>query len=234
MSCGEYFAGVRPSERGGGLVVKLHEGEHLVGEVVLACERPVLEEATGEDGEEDLHLVEPACVPGGEDEAPARVLGEPVCYLLGRPGREVVADRDHLLPFGDLALQLVEEADEIEAGVPARGHGADGAGVHAQAGEEISSAVSSVLMLAPRRLSRPRLGVRSGGGLGLDPRLLVGREGGRPPRRGGGGAVGGRGGGGAGGRAGRGRAGGPPLPPALVARSPLPRRRERAAHRPSD
>src|SRR3990170_4556804 len=106
MSCGEYFAGVRPSERGGGLVVKLHEGEHLVGEVVLACERPVLEEATGEDGEEDLHLVEPACVPGGEDEAPARVLGEPVCYLLGRPGREVVADRDHLLPFGDLACRF--------------------------------------------------------------------------------------------------------------------------------
>src|SRR3989304_812569 len=181
MSCGEYFAGVRPSERGGGLVVKLHEGEHLVGEVVLACERPVLEEATGEDGEEDLHLVEPACVPGGEDEAPARVLGEPVCYLLGRPGREVVADRDHLLPFGDLALQLVEEADEIEAGVPARGHGADGAGVHAQAGEEISSAVSSVLMLAPRRLSRPRLGVRSGGGPGRGPRPLDERGGHGPP-----------------------------------------------------
>jgi len=40
----------------------------------------------------------------------SRSLGD----LVGGAGGEVVADRDHLLAGGDLRLELVEEAEQVE------------------------------------------------------------------------------------------------------------------------
>jgi hypothetical protein len=52
------------------LVVELNEGEHLLGELLLALERALAKQAAGEDREEDLDLVEPArCT--GESRAPS-------------------------------------------------------------------------------------------------------------------------------------------------------------------
>jgi hypothetical protein len=62
-SCLKGLAGVGPLERLGGLVVGLDVGEHLLGEVVLAGEDGVPEQAPPEDREEDLDLVSQlACV----------------------------------------------------------------------------------------------------------------------------------------------------------------------------
>ncbi len=55
--CFEDLAGVGPLEGLGGLVVGLDVGEHLLGEVVLAREDAVLEQAPVQDREEDLDLV---------------------------------------------------------------------------------------------------------------------------------------------------------------------------------
>ena len=96
------------------MVVVLDEGEHLVGEVGFAGEGASFEQAAGEDREEDLDLVEPGGVGGGELKAPARMGCQPVLDLLGAAGGEVVADRDHLLAGGDLRLELVEEAEQVE------------------------------------------------------------------------------------------------------------------------
>ena len=60
------------------MVVGLDEGEHLLGEVLLAGEGAAFEQSAGEDGEEDLDLVEPARVLGCEDEPPARMIGQPL------------------------------------------------------------------------------------------------------------------------------------------------------------
>jgi hypothetical protein len=62
------LSGVGSLERPGGLVVGLDVGEHLLREVGLAGEDPVLEQAAHEDREEDLDLVEPrsARSTGGE------------------------------------------------------------------------------------------------------------------------------------------------------------------------
>ena len=103
------------------MVVGLDEGEHLLGEVLFRGEDAVLEQSPVEDREEDLDLVEPAGVLGGKDEAPAGMVGEPVAHFRGRPGGEVVADRDHLLAGRDLALELVEEAEQVEAVARLRG-----------------------------------------------------------------------------------------------------------------
>src|SRR5262249_61410198 len=111
-----------PFEGAGGLVVGLDESEHLLGEVLFAWEGAAFEQASGEDREEDLDLVEPARVLWGEDEAPAWMLGQPVAHFLSRPRREVVADRDHFPAGGDLALELIEEAEQVEAVARLRGH----------------------------------------------------------------------------------------------------------------
>ena len=66
-SCGEDFAGVCPFEWAGGLVVGLDEGEHLLGEIALACEGTALEQAASKDGEEDLDLDVPIDVKFGCD-----------------------------------------------------------------------------------------------------------------------------------------------------------------------
>ncbi len=95
-SCFEDLAGVGPLERFGGLVVGLDEREHLLGEVGLAGEDAVLEQSAVEDREEDLDLVEPRGVLGGELEAPPRMVFQPVADFLGAAGGEVVGDRDDL------------------------------------------------------------------------------------------------------------------------------------------
>jgi len=72
-SCFEGLAGVRPLERLGGLVLGLDVREHLLRKVGLAGEDPVLEQPAPEDREEDLDLVEPRRVLGGELKAPPRM-----------------------------------------------------------------------------------------------------------------------------------------------------------------
>jgi hypothetical protein len=81
-SCLEGLAGVGPLERLGGLVVGLDVGEHLLGEVILAGEDAVLEQAAVQDREEDLDLVEPRGVCRGELKAPAWMGLKPVLDLL--------------------------------------------------------------------------------------------------------------------------------------------------------
>ena len=67
VSCGEHLAGIRPRERLGGLVVSSTKASIWVGEVVgLGEDAVACSSAPGEDREEDLDLVEPRGVGGGE------------------------------------------------------------------------------------------------------------------------------------------------------------------------
>ena len=61
----------------------LDVGEDLFGEVLLAGEDVVLEQAADEYREEDFDLVEPRGVSRGELEAPARMGPQPVLDFLG-------------------------------------------------------------------------------------------------------------------------------------------------------
>src|SRR5215210_1106328 len=70
-SRGEGLALVGPCERLGGRVVAPDEGEQLGPEVGLRLEDAAAEEPAGEDREEQLDLVEPGGVGGGEVEGPA-------------------------------------------------------------------------------------------------------------------------------------------------------------------
>src|SRR5262249_27715826 len=133
--------------------------------------------------EEDLDLVEPARVLWGEDEAPAWMLGEPVAHFLSRPRREVVADRDHFPAGGDLALELIEGAEQVEAVAGLRGHRGHLSRGDPQRREQVLGAVPAVLVLAPRRLAGPRLHVGARRRLRLYARLLVDRDDQRPLRR---------------------------------------------------
>ena len=85
------------------------------------------------------------------------MVGEPVAHFLGGAGGEVVGDRDHLLAGRDLRLELVEEADQVEAVARLRGHRDHLAAVDVQRGEQALGAVALVLVLAPARLPRPCL-----------------------------------------------------------------------------
>src|SRR5712692_7958961 len=69
----EGLALVGPRERLGSRVVAVDEVEQLRLQVVLAGEDAASEQAAGEDREEELDLVEPGGVRGGEVEVPARV-----------------------------------------------------------------------------------------------------------------------------------------------------------------
>ena len=68
------------------MVVGFDDREHLLGEVFFAGEDAVFEQSSVEDREDDLDLVEPGGVGGGELEAPAGVRGEPVLDFLGAAG----------------------------------------------------------------------------------------------------------------------------------------------------
>src|SRR5215210_6732365 len=112
-SRGEGLALVGPCERLGGRVVAPDEGEQLGPEVGLRLEDAAAEEPAGEDREEQLDLVEPGGVGGGEVEGPAGVGREPGLDLRGLVDLEVVEDCVHLLAGGDLVLEPVEEVDEL-------------------------------------------------------------------------------------------------------------------------
>lgn len=101
---------------GDGLVVGLDEGEQLLGEVFFADERAVAQQAAGEDGEEDLDLVEPGRVLGRELKPPPGVLGQPVLDLLGGASGQVVGDGDDpATVVEDLVVELVQKADQVKA-----------------------------------------------------------------------------------------------------------------------
>src|SRR5215207_9395698 len=66
MSAGlEGSAVVGPAERRGGAVVVVDERHHLGHQVLDGAELAALEQPTGQDREEQLHLVQPGGVGGG-------------------------------------------------------------------------------------------------------------------------------------------------------------------------
>ena len=139
---------VGPGERFRGRVVAADEVEQLRFEVFFARERPAPEQAAGEDGEEQLDLVEPGGVGRGEVEVPARVRVEPGDDLGCLVDLEVVEDRVDLLAGGDLRLEELEEVEELEPAVAVVDVADDLAGVDEQRSEQGDGAVALVLELA--------------------------------------------------------------------------------------
>ena len=78
-----------------------------------ALENAALETTPGEDGEEALDGVEPAGGGGREVERPAGMSAQPFDHLGVLVGGVIVEDGVNRLASRDLALDGVEEADEL-------------------------------------------------------------------------------------------------------------------------
>jgi hypothetical protein len=71
----------------------------------------------GQRREPSLHHVHPRPIGGGEVEVEPAVAQEPAVHGGGLVGGEVVEDHVHVQVFGDVAVDLVQEGDEVGAGV---------------------------------------------------------------------------------------------------------------------
>src|SRR5665811_722303 len=94
----------------------LNVGEHLLGKIFGGVEVAVLEQPAAHDREDDLDLVEPARMVGGELKAPARMGPEPRLDVGTLVSGEVVHDRDDLLTLSrrDRLIDLLQEADQVK------------------------------------------------------------------------------------------------------------------------
>ena len=141
-----------------------------------AFEDAALETTLGEDGEEALDGVEPAGRGRREVERPAGVTAQPFDHLGVLVDGVVVEDGMNGLAGRDLALDGIEEADELLMAVALHAATDDLAFQHVEGGEQGGRAVSLVIMghgPGPALLHRqPRLGAVQR----LDLALLIDAE----------------------------------------------------------
>jgi len=165
-----------PDEGLGVLVVLVEEAVDGDLEVDDGSEHAVPEASPGELGEEAFDSVQPRGRGRGEVEGPARVSLEPGADLGVLVSGVVVEDDVDDLACGDVALQRVEEADELLMAVALHVPAGDRAVEHVQRGEQRGRAVALVVV----GHGRPPALLERQAGLGaverLDLRLLVEAE----------------------------------------------------------
>src|ERR1700732_250631 len=111
-------------------------------------------------GEPDLNLVEPGGVSRGEVKADSRMLSEELSDGLSFVGGEIVEDDVNLLPRRAQGYDLLQEGNELTAGMACRGFAVNTAG----------GGVESGIL---------RRGFRAGSTRSHDVRRVLGREAGR-------------------------------------------------------
>ena len=108
-----------------------------------------------QDAEPLLHLVHPRAMHRRVMEHEPRVLRQPRLHLLALVHPQVVQDHmDRLDRRGDLAVQLLQERDELGLPLPLGGHPVDLAGPGVERREQVQRPAPPVLVLDPDRSVR--------------------------------------------------------------------------------
>src|SRR5215210_1388616 len=145
----DLLGGLVPHERSRVLVPVGDPGLDVGGEVLDAAVGGALQLLGGQGGEPPLHQVHPRPVGGGEVEVEAAVAQQPGVHGGGLVGRQVVEDHVHGQVLGDLAVDLVQEGDEVGTGVALADVGDHRAGGHVQRREQVAGAVALVVVGGP-------------------------------------------------------------------------------------
>ena len=172
----DLFGGLVPDERGGVLVPGGDPGQDVGGEFFDVAVGGALQFLGGERGEPPFHQVHPRPVGRREMEVEPAVAQQPRCTVGVLWVDEVVQDDVHVELGGDLAVDLVQEGDEVGAGVAGADVGDDLAGGDVQGGEQIAGAVALIVVGGPRRCGGQHRQGRGGPVERLDLGFLVDRE----------------------------------------------------------
>src|SRR4051812_23444359 len=169
----DLFGGFVPDERSRVVVPGGDPGFDVGGELFHAAVSGALQLLGGQRGEPSFDEVHPRSVGRGEVEVEAAVPQQPALHRGGLVGRQVVQDDVHVQVGGDVAVDLVQESDEVRAGVVGADVGDDPAGGDLQRGEQVAGAVALVVVGGPGRRGGQHRQDRRRPVDRLDLRLLV-------------------------------------------------------------
>ena len=174
---GDDFVGIGGPDEGLGIIIGF--GDELIDgclQVGHGFEDTALETVSGELGEISLDGVEPGARGRHEVEDEARMTGEPGAYLGMLVGGIVVEDHMHHLAGWRLALNGIQEAEELLVTVALHTAPGHGAVEHVEGGKQGGGTVAFVVV--GHGAGPPLLQGQAGLGAieGLDLRLLIDRE----------------------------------------------------------
>ena len=172
----DLFGAFGPHERTRVLVPGLDPGVDVGGQLFDVAMRGALELLGRERGEPALDEVHPRTVGRGEVEMEAAVPQQPAVHEWGLVGSEVVEDHVYVELGGHLSVHLVQEGNEVGAGVGLADVADHRARRHVEGGEEVTGAVALVVVGGASRRGGQHGQSRGGAVERLDLGLLVDGE----------------------------------------------------------
>ena len=142
----------RPFERMSYLVPLVDVEIDFVSQVFDGCKVWDFESFALEDAEPLLNLVHPRTVNGSEMKSEARMLAQPFHALFAFVDAQVVThNMNHGDVIGDLAVEVLQEGDELLLPFPSKTSPVHSACAGIKSGEEIDSAFADVFMFDTHR-----------------------------------------------------------------------------------
>src|SRR5437660_6179231 len=141
--------GVLPPKGSRSFGVSANVAHELAGEIFDGREYSTSDDLSFDTRKPDFDLVQPGRISGCEVQLDARMRFQESCHLGGFVGGEIVGNYMDLLARSTKGHHLVEEGDELFAGVPPGSFAVNLAGLHVESGIKRECSVSKVFESVP-------------------------------------------------------------------------------------